>query len=217
MTRMTIALLFVTCTAYGQTQEQKDSLINVMCQTFISTEALADTARIGYTFENHVVTFLGRYPEDKRQELLHGIFIRFQRTCPEFKAFIDRMDPPKGDWKIVDKKPSPMLNKSACRQFLAHQKFAYLESSGDTVRLEIANGFWIDHFRDGTFSKLKLQWISDCEFEIEFMESNNDTRRNFSKPGDKYVYQVVDKKAGYYDISVEIKGTGRYSLFRLYY
>lgn len=217
MTRMTFALLFITGIAYGQTQEQKDSLINVMCETFVSTENLPDTSRIGYTFESHMMDFLSQYPQSQRQELLNGLFIRFQRNCPPFKAFLDRMDPPSGDWKTVDGKPLTRLNKRECRQFLNHRNFAYLESSGDTVKLEIANGFWIDHFKDGTFSKLKLEWISDCEFEIEFVESNNDVRKNFSKPGDRYVYQIVDKKPEFYDMSVEIKGTGRYALFRMYY
>jgi len=70
---------------------------------------------------------------------------------------------------------------------------------------------------DGTYSKLRFEWVSACEFEIEFLESNNRIRKNFSKPGDKYRYQIVDSKDGYYDMSVEIVGADMHSLFRMYY
>ena len=94
---------------------------------------------------------------------------------------------------------------------------AYVDAMGDTVRLELGNGYWIDRFSDGTYSRLAFRWIDDCSFEIEFIESDNHTRQSFSKPGDVYVYQVNEKHPGYYDVSVEIKGTGRYAAFRIYY
>lgn len=127
------------------------------------------------------------------------------------------MEPPKGDWETVDEKPNSVVNKKVCRKFIDHINYTYLEANGDTVKLQIENGFWVDHFKDGTYSKLKLNWITDCEFEIEFIESNNKLRKGFSKPGDKYRYQVINKKDNYYEMSVEILGTGRHVKLKLYF
>lgn len=74
----------------------------------------------------------------------------------------------------------------------------YPDFNGDTVNLIIDKGLWTDNFKDGTYSKLRFKWINDCEFEIEFIESNNPVQSQFSKKGDKYLYQIIEKKDNYY-------------------
>ena len=86
------------------------------------------------------------------------------------------------------------------------------------MRITIENNIWQDHFIDGTYSSLKFKWISECEFEIEFVKSNNELRKNFSKAGDKYRYQILAQGAGFYEMFVEVVGsTGHLASFKLYY
>jgi hypothetical protein len=215
-------ILLISCSllytaAIGQTQEQKDSLVSQICTVLIETKNQPDSLRVQLAYEKHLYPFLARFREDQIDEIAMSIYYRLQRNCIEFKDILNRADPPKGDWESIGEKPLSILTRKECKRFLAHKNYWYLESSGDTVNLTIDNGFWTDRFKDGTYSKLRLSWTSDCEFEIEFIESNNDIRKNFSKPGDRYRYQIVDKKSGYYDMSVEITGTDRHLLFKIYY
>ncbi len=215
--KLTFILLLMTMTVYGQSQEKKDSLINEICKVITEKQGEPDSVRIFTAYEKHLYPFLEKYPEDQRQEIGNGIYFRMQRNCKEFKEILIRLDPPNGDWETIEEKPKTKLTKKLCKQFLDHKNYKYLETTGDTVKLQIEHGFWIDKFKDGTYSKLKLKWVNDCEFDIEFIESNNEIRKHFSKPGDKYRYQVVDKKNNYYDMSVEIAATGQQVIFKIYY
>ena len=121
------------------------------------------------------------------------------------------------DWIKVEQRPRTVLSRSECKRFGKQRKFKYLEMSGDTVNLEIDQAYWIDRFKDGTYSKLKFYWLGDCEFEIEFLESNNETRKGFSKRGDKYRYQIIDKTDTYYVMSAEIPNENIYWIFKLHF
>ena len=56
--------------------------------------------------------------------------------------------------------------------------------------VSIKDGLWNEQFEDNTFSKLKFRWTSENEFMLEFIESDNLIRRNFSVKGDKYFYGI---------------------------
>lgn len=167
--------------------------------------------------EKHLFTYLKFLNDSSKMDELNQIDIRFQRQCKEYGELIDRLNTQKGDWKRVNVKPNTELKKDACLDFLKYKNYYYLSSNGDTVRLTIDKNFWVDHFNDGTFSKLKLYWVNDCEFEIEFIESDNYSRKQFSKPGDKYKYQIIQKNNNFYFMSAEIVGTSQFLTFKLYF
>lgn len=212
-----LALLLIYEGSFSQDQIRNDSLVSEMCKTISINRNLSDSARMIMTFQKHLFPFLAEYPEEKREQIGENIYYRFQRSCGEFKVLLDRLDPPKGDWESITEKPKASKDKKICNQFFKYTNYSYLEHNGDTVRIKIENGYWTDFFRDGTFSKLKLRIINECEFEIEFIESNNLVRKNFSKLGDRYRYQILEKKIGYYDMSVEISGQNRFMKFKLYF
>lgn len=216
-TAMAITLTLATILCRGQSQESKDSLVTEICKSIMSGQDQPDSVKIFAALEKHFYPFLRKYPEGQQNDIGTNVFFRLQRNCKAFKAILDKGDPPRGDWETIAGKPVTKLNKIDCRHFLEHKKYAYLEPNGDTVKLELANGFWIDHFKDNTYSKLNLKWIGDCEFEIQFIESNNEVRKNFSKPGDKYRYQIIEKHADYYRMSVEIPDSDQHLLFKIYY
>jgi len=212
-----ILTFLIITTGVSQTQIQIDSISNELCKTFVDNEHLVDSINVSISYSKHLFPYLEKFPKDKREDIGMNIYFRLQRNCKTFLDILNRDDPPKGDWETITEKPSSDLNKSDCELFLEHSEFKYYEGNGDIVRVTIKDGFWIDHFLDGTFSKLKFKWINECEFEIEFIESSNYTRNNFSKPGDKYIYQLLSKLENYYDLSVEIPNSDNFLRFKLYY
>ena len=212
-----ILLSIVSLISYGQVDKEKDSLANEICKTVKEAKGLSDSAIVSFVYEKHVTPFLLNYPVEQREGISDVIYFRLLRNCLEFRNILNKINPLKGDWQTVSEKPKTQLGKKTCNNFLQYKKYFYLEGNGDTVNLSIENGFWVDKFKDGTYSKLKFEWINDCEFDIGFIESNNITRKNFSKRGDKYRYQILNKNEHYYLMSVEISGTEGYMTFRLYY
>jgi hypothetical protein len=158
MKRLLILILLATAglTSYGQIDKEKDSLTNEICKTIRETKYLSDSAMIVLVYQKHVAPFLLNYPEEQRDAISAAVSFRLQRNCIEIQDIINRLSPPKGDWQEVVTKPKSNLNKKACRNLLAHKKYYYKEATGDTVQLLIDNGFWIDKFKDGTYSKIQV-------------------------------------------------------------
>jgi hypothetical protein len=193
-----------------------DSLLNEICQSIKTSNETDDSVKVFKAFSllNDIV---GPMDDSSRSATIQYCFYRLQKTCVEFKNILDNHEKPKGDWQVVSSKPISKLEKKECRQILNYKILYYLEANGDTVNITMGNGYWVDNFKDGTHSKLKLNWINDCEFAIVFIESDNMVRKSFSKRGDTYFYQLIDKQDGFYNASVEIKETGQIATFRIYY
>jgi hypothetical protein len=140
-----LAFSLMVLTTIAQTQEQKDSLVTEICKTISATSRLDDTIRIDYAYHMHLFPFLQKFPEAKAKENMSSIYFRLQRNCGEFKKILERSgkEQQKGDWVVMDYKPNTKLTKEACYNMLKYKKYSYLESTGDTVKLQIENGYWI--------------------------------------------------------------------------
>jgi hypothetical protein len=222
MIRITILLflLVVASLTYAQTQQQKDSLAQEMCNTISSLTGRSDSMRMVIVFNRHLIPFLNKLPEDQRPEAFRAINLRAQRNCEAFALTLDRLNAKavrKGDWQLFEEKPETKLVKKICREIPGHKNYRYVDVTGDTVHIEIKKGIYQETFIDGTFSKLSFNWVSDCEFELTFIESNQAVRKNISKPGDTYKYEVLEKHDTYYVLLVTIDNMKRYTTFRLYY
>lgn len=199
----------------AQTQSQKDSVVNEVCNTLKATADLEDSLRIVNAFATHVHKFASRFSEFTRPQLLEGIFLRAQRLCPELRVLLANVSPPAGDWKRVAERPIGKATGKDCRAFLSHEQYSYRESDGvSTVAVSIRKGTWTETFADGSYSKLRLRWTGDCEFDLEFIESNNSIRQNMSKVGDKYHYRILEKNEGFYGLLYELDGV--YSTFKVF-
>jgi hypothetical protein len=212
---LSIFLVTASISTAAQTQAQKDSVINEICNTLNATPGLKDSLRIVNAFAAHVHKFVNRYSESTRPELLEGIFLRAQRLCPQLRILLAEVSPPQGDWRRVAAKPLGSATKKDCRAFLNHEQYSYREPDGiSSVSVAIKKGIWTETFADGSYSRLRLRWIGDCEFDLEFIESNNATRINMSKPGDNYHYRILEKNDVHYSLLYELDGI--YSTFKVY-
>lgn len=211
-----LVIITIPVNILAQTPQEKDSLIQRMCRTIIESNSI-DSIKVEEAYDNHLYSFLARFPGEKQENIWLSIFYRFQRNCPEFKNILNRLYPPEDDDLLVEKKPIATISKKDINSFHNIDNFYYIEDSSDTVKLKIKNDLWIDSFKDGTYSKLRVEWGSKLRFSIEFIESNNELRMNFSYPGDKYFYELLEKHESYYLLSVLIHGSNHYEIFKLYF
>jgi len=213
--------LLLMLISFGNVQAQSnivpDALMHKICKAITDSRETNDSVKVSHAFAQYLYPVLEKQEEEKAKEAFLFTYYRLQKLCGAFKAITDKYSVQNGDWQNLDVKPPTQLTKSVCQQLLQHKRLYYLEANGDTVELKINKGEWTDRFKDGTYSKLKFYWVNDCEFEISFVESNNISRKSFSKPGDKYRYQLIQKYPGFYDVSVEIKEHAIISRFRIYY
>src|SRR5690606_36696394 len=116
------------------------------------------------------------------------------RNCVDFRDILDRLDPAKEALTTLTERRKSGISKKELKEFKEQRRFYYFEVSGDSTSVLMDKGKWTDSFSDKTNSYLDYNWINDTEFELVFIESNNETRSTFSAKGDKYVYQVLAKE-----------------------
>ena len=217
--RLTIAilLLFFCKFTFAQSIDIIDSLAIEMCESVKVNSNQTITNIDSILLENYINSFITNSQASDKDSLFLCIVLRLEKNCDEYSKIAFEQTENYGDWMMHTEQPISSLEKIDCDNFYDIERFSYLESTGDIVHLELKDGYWVDHFKDGTFSKLKLRKTNDCEFEIEFIESNNNIRKNFSKKGDKYIYQILTQNTRFYELSVQIPGKSIYYTFKLYY
>jgi hypothetical protein len=216
-----LLVLFIICLssafAKAQTMKQIDSVATMMCDHLKDLKIANDTARIEYLYKSQLYPYLETVERSKMQTTGSKIYYRMQRNCTAFSELLDRLEPPKEAVERLTVKPVPTITNAEAETFRNRSRFFYYEVNGDTTTVSMNEGKWQENFTDNTFSKLDYTWLNDTEFELAFIESNNEGRMLFSLAGDKYVYQLLAVKDGYYDMTVHIPGQQVYSKFRLYY
>jgi hypothetical protein len=201
----------------AQNKAPIDSLAAEMCKTISSSTEKIDSVRIFTAYEKHLGSFIDSLEEKVKKQFLQQLFYRLQKNCDSFWNILQRNSPQNANRQSVTTKPTATIAKTSCPEFRSHTKFFYIEPEGDTILLVIEKGYWTDMFQDGSYSKLTIHWVTDCEFDIVFVESNNENRKYFSQPGDKYRYELLEKTDRYFLLSAKTPGKERYSIFKLYY
>jgi hypothetical protein len=189
--------LFCLSICYSQTDTEIDILTTEICKTLEENKQAPDSLNVSFAFQKHFPLFLEKHKidsEEKYNTVTDRIFFRLQKNCNFFVALLARNNENKSEWEVLQTAPPSNIQKKDCKKLTAIKKFYYLEQDGKKVHVTIDNGKWIEKFEDGTYSNLNFKWTSDCEFEIEFIESNNNMRKNLSFKGDKYNYVLYETK-----------------------
>ena len=212
-------LVIFPLTALSQNVQNRDSLINRMCEDLNLNKHLNDSLRIDKIYKKHFYPYLSKVNENDVDSIAMSVYYRFQRNCPEFLKILSNSNPGKGDWEIITKEEKPIstANTEDCKNITSLNNLYYLEHSGEKVLVQIKDGYWIEKFIDGTFSKLNFTWITNSEFQLEFIQSNNETRGNMSNKGDKFNYEIITKEETYYAMVAYIVKQDVYLKFKIYY
>lgn len=215
----TLFILVSSCRPHKKID--RDKLVAEICQSFKDDDRIdePDETKIRRILYGHLDKHTFGMPSDSAEALTNFVYIRLQRECREFRDITHLMNSKnkKSDWTEVDLEPETLASRQECDDFFSAGKLKYLETNGDTTLVDISSDSWTDHFLDGTYSRLSLQRTKPEEFIITFIESNNNTRKNMSHPGDKYRYKIIKKEGQSYSMFVEVVGPGLRSLFKIYY
>jgi hypothetical protein len=218
MKQILLILFFVTFfSSQSQSNQEIDSLTFEMCKELNSQEVSNDSIKIENVFQNIFYPYLENIAAEKQEEVYNKVAFRFQRNCSEIREILHRMNPPKDEVTFRKEEPKSQISSKELENFKQRKTFSYKEGDGKETKVEINNGYWIDHFSDQTFSKLSLEWITDNKFELIFIESDNLSRANFSFKGDKMFYKVLSKEDDHYLVGGNIEGQKDFEIFKLYF
>ncbi len=212
-----ILLISITNLAFAQSIKEIDSVSYVMCDYLKNLEIENDTLKINTLYENQLYPYLTNFEQSQAQEIGQKLYYRLQRNCVNFRNLLDRLEPPKEAAERITDKPKPEISEMELTEFKNKKEFYYFEVAGDTTKVIMENGKWKDTFSDNTYSNLTYNWINETEFELIFMESDNESRSNISVKGDKYIYQVLSKEDGFYLMTLNIPGQKTFEKFKLYF
>ncbi len=197
--------------------EVPDEVLNKICQTISKNKPKDKHKKVEKAFKKHLEPITKNWSSKKQIAAFEYTYYRLQYSCPEFGAILREIYPPKGDWIVTSIKPSANITDSDCNLFRKHAIMKYTEAAGDTVKVALGKDSWQDNFVDGSFSKLKMTWLNNCEFQLKFIESNNESRKSLSKVGDKYNYTLLEKHETFFLLSVTIEGIKEHQIFKLHY
>ncbi len=212
-----IFLVFSTFLIAQNKTDKTDKIIDEMCANFKITENFNDSIRIDVLNEKFVFPYLRQFPDSERESKIDNLYFRFQKRCEYFRDYLRKTDPPKDDnWIKLNMEPEITVSEKEVSQFKSNTNFYYFEYAGEKTTVKTDEKYWIETFADGTNSKLFYKWIGKNKFELEFIESNNNGRKNFSKKGDKYIYEIINKESVYYWILAKIPEQSEILKFKLF-
>jgi hypothetical protein len=217
--KITLITFFIFCTniLLSQNIQPIDSLTTEICIS-ISKLKIEDTNELESIFQIKISTYLDNINISSQKEadsIVDRIYFRLQRNCDRFSKYLDKMEDNKSDWKILSEKPDSKLNLFEYENFMQNEAFNYKEHNGDIVKVILKNNIWAETFQDGTFSKLQFIPNQNGEFNLKFIESNNNMRNNFSVKGDVYKYGAFLIENDMINIWVVSK-ENQYMSFKLY-
>jgi hypothetical protein len=213
-----LVVIEVGCTS--QPKIDKDQLVTEVCKELqVNRGNEDDSVKWLRVYQSHLQPYLNDLPEDSSLALYDYVTIRLQRECVVFRKIARAFNTKKGnsDWQDTDIEPESEINTEDYQMFFKIGRFKYLETNGDTALVNLTDSTWEDRFIDGTYSRLSLEKLRTTEFVITCIESNNNVRMNFSKPGDQYRYKILERHNNYFSMYVQPVKSKVKSLFKLYY
>src|SRR6185436_2661778 len=129
---------------------------------------------------------LGEMTKSERTKTIEEMGIYLKKNCKEYlRIMTSNKTSNKGDWETLDTNPTSSLNQSDCREILEHTNMYYLEGNGDTTYVQITDGFWKEISGHTKYSTTdKFTWLTECDFELEFLQSNNPVTNSYFKKGE---------------------------------
>ncbi|MFV8374727.1 hypothetical protein [Flavobacterium sp. LB1P71] len=214
-----IIISFLSNSLSAQTIQQIDSVATKMCESLSGLKNIKDDVQVTMVFQKHLPDFYRRFniqSQNIADSISDKIYYRIQRNCSAFLDLLNKLEENKSDWHKLSQKPKSLISKINCNTVLKGGNYYYKEYDGKIVNVLVNSNTWTETFEDNTKSNLVIHPKENCEFELEFVESNNETRKNFSVKGDIYNYGFYDIHDGIFDIWVLSKNDNAIYAFKLY-
>jgi hypothetical protein len=200
-TLLIVFMFMISVASIAQSDAEISKLCEDMCKQMNSDESGNPEQKIQTVYEVNLMPFIIQHEITVVDDLIDKIHFTLYKTCPYYREFIISQAPDaekKGDWEMVDTIPESSVTAKQAKALTKAKRVYYLEATGKKTYVEIKKGKWTDKFQDGTTSELKFKWIDHNTFELEFIESNNRSRKGLSFKGDKYLYRLIELKDDYF-------------------
>lgn len=111
----------------------------------------------------------------------------------------------KGGLKEITNLPQDKKTSENCE--LAHfGKFKYINNPDTSAYILRKENKQTEHYENNSyFTEFEIKWLSDCEYELTFMQTN-DLKMSFLKKGDTLKVKVSNVTAKGYNYSANLKG-----------
>ena len=213
-------ILFIICSiSFSQNiDEKRDILIHNLCKILSENKNLNDLERINLVNQNvSLIKYFKDFSKDEIQAEEEAIFYRFQKNCKEYTDIIKKFSEKNNEnWINLENLPKSTINDKDYNLVKSASELYYFDYEGNKTIVKIEDNNWIEYFIDESFSKLKLYWIKNNDFNLEFLESNNSMKKSFSRKGEIYQYRIVSKENNYYWIAYYTKDLNNIVKFKLY-
>lgn len=208
-----LILIFCFNLSPAQSIKSVDSLNIEICKSLVQNKDLNNEIRVNTINNSHITPYLTKLKDSiVQKKTFELIFYRLQKNCNEFVALFPNKAK-ESSWSMQNEEPLEKISKERCNHFDKISKYYYFENDGNKVEVTLSDNLWIEKFSDNTFSKLHYRKKGNCQFELEFIESNNISRGNLSIKGDKYLYKLYDEENETY--SVYTKNAETYYTFKI--
>lgn len=212
----TVLVLFFSIFLFCQ-ESVEDSIVIKVCNDLPNYKNLADKDKIKTVFKLHLFEYIQKKAPAKRDSIFRSFESRLQRRCNEYMDIRDRISNHKpGNWDFLEKIPESKVTDTEINEFKNTQNFYYVQKDGSKVNVIIKDNLWTDLFSNKTFSKLKFEWLTKNSFQIEFIESNNVSRKGASRKGDKFIYTIIEKNNDFYKLVLTTSQNNRIVSFNFY-
>lgn len=203
---------------FAQNVEEVDAASDKLCSYLATLDYIEnDEIKMDILFRDPMDSALADVPIDELEDFQKRLYYRLQRNCVVFQELLQRLEPHQDDVVLATEKPIAKISNKELKRFKKTENFSYFEADGIKTNVTIKDGFWQDDFADNTYSKLTFEWTGTNQFELEFIKSNNETRANLSIPGDRYLYEIIEKTDTYYLVSAQVEAQKMYQVFKLYF
>lgn len=197
-----VCLLFVL-TSNALSQSIFDKMSNKMCRclekkkvttkkefTFCMEEVMFDNMA-----ELRKAYFVETSDEIDFEDFANKIVGRLTRDCDYFVRLMEKDDYNKSNMLRNDSLMTIEKGKNLTCLDVQLGDYYYIENASeptDTTFVSFTNSTYLERMKGGKYySRLDLEWLTDCRMEITFVESNDPFKSSRSKVGDSYVYEVV--------------------------
>lgn len=191
----------------SQSVKSVDSLNIEICKSLVQNKNLDNEIRMNTMEKSYIFPYLLRFNDTIIQKkIFTQIYYRLLKNCDEFRSLFPA-EPFLNGYGEQNKEPIINISKEQCNHFDKISKYYYVENDGKKVEVTLTDDLWIEKFEDNTYSKLYYRKKSNCQFELEFIESNNFSRGNLSVKGEKYLYKIFNEENETYSIYLKNKET----------
>lgn len=184
-------LIIILFTSKGYSQDVYDKIGKAACKCFeVKKVKIDENKKIEECILKSLKKFKNKINTNKEDEKVEKIVLNIisylSKNCPYSDYLMQGKE--SYNW-------SKQEIKTNCKDFFKGD-FYYLQPSIegdiDTVLVFIYGEKYTELTNnEENTTKLKMTWLNDCEYEIEFLESNDKIKLAFSYIGEKYHQKII--------------------------